>query len=117
MPDLGVPELLIVAVIVLLLFGPGKAADIGGSLGRSIREVRKATREDDGTPPPAASVPAAPALTMSSSADVVAPGADLAAAMAPAGGGRFCTECGAAIAATTQKFCTGCGTSVAQPVA
>ena len=30
MPDLGVPELLIIAVIVLLLFGPGKAADIGG---------------------------------------------------------------------------------------
>jgi sec-independent protein translocase protein TatA len=37
MPDLGVPELLIIAVIVLLLFGPGKAADIGGSLGKSIR--------------------------------------------------------------------------------
>lgn len=52
MPDLGVPELLIIAVIVLLLFGPGKAADIGGSLGKSIREFRKATREDDEPPAP-----------------------------------------------------------------
>jgi sec-independent protein translocase protein TatA len=112
MPDLGVPELLIVAVIVLLLFGPGKAADIGGALGRSIREFRKASNEDEGTV-------SAPAATLPAPADVVAPGVDTGASVEPAGAGRtrFCIECGTAVASDAQKFCTSCGTSLAQPVA
>ena len=57
MPDIGIPELLIIAVLVLLLFGPGRAADIGASLGKGIRQFRKAAREDGASPPvvPAAS--------------------------------------------------------------
>ena len=50
MPDIGVPELLIIAVIVVLLFGPGKAADLGGSLGKSIREFRRASSGADDPP-------------------------------------------------------------------
>jgi sec-independent protein translocase protein TatA len=106
MPDLGVPELLIIAVIVLLLFGPGKAADIGSSLGKSIREFRKATQEDDGTPTP-------PPVQLASSADVVAPAADTVAAPAPTAS-RYCVECGSGIA-QSQKFCTGCGKPAAEP--
>lgn len=45
MPQLGVPELIIILVIVLILFGAGKLADVGGALGRGIREFRKASRE------------------------------------------------------------------------
>lgn len=43
----GTTELIIVLVIVLLIFGAGKLTDVGGALGKSIREFRKATREDD----------------------------------------------------------------------
>ena len=43
MPHLGLPELLIVLVIILVLFGAGKLADIGGALGKGIREFRKAS--------------------------------------------------------------------------
>ncbi|MEI2691167.1 MAG: twin-arginine translocase TatA/TatE family subunit [Anaerolineae bacterium] len=43
----GWPELLIVAVIILLLFGASKLTDIGSSLGKGIREFRKAVHEDD----------------------------------------------------------------------
>ena len=35
--NLGVPELIIILVVVLLLFGPGRIARIGGELGKSIR--------------------------------------------------------------------------------
>ena len=42
MPEVGVPELLIIAVIALVIFGPAKVADVGGALGKSIREFRKA---------------------------------------------------------------------------
>jgi sec-independent protein translocase protein TatA len=39
--DLGAPELLIVLVIVLLLFGGGRVAHLGSDLGKGIREFRK----------------------------------------------------------------------------
>jgi sec-independent protein translocase protein TatA len=45
MPHLGVPELVIILVIVLILFGAGKLADIGGAMGKGIREFRKASKE------------------------------------------------------------------------
>ena len=45
MPTLGVPELIIILVIVLILFGAGKLADIGGALGKGIREFRSASKE------------------------------------------------------------------------
>jgi sec-independent protein translocase protein TatA len=111
MPDLGVPELLIVAVIVLLLFGPGKAQDIGGALGKSIREFRKASKEEDDDPAPAR------ASSQPAGADMIAPSADVKVVTGAEGGAqaagptRFCTSCGTAYA-DSQKFCTGCGASV-----
>jgi sec-independent protein translocase protein TatA len=44
---LGVPELLIILVIVIAVFGAGRIAGIGGALGGSIREFKKAVKEDD----------------------------------------------------------------------
>lgn len=43
----GVPELLIVLVIVILVFGTAKLSGVGGALGNSIREFRKAVTTDD----------------------------------------------------------------------
>ncbi|MBA3534725.1 MAG: twin-arginine translocase TatA/TatE family subunit [Ardenticatenales bacterium] len=40
MPTLGLPELLIIAVILVLVFGVGKLGDVGGALGRGIREFK-----------------------------------------------------------------------------
>ncbi|MBI2957226.1 MAG: twin-arginine translocase TatA/TatE family subunit [Chloroflexi bacterium] len=37
----GLPELLIILVIVLLIFGAGKLPQIGGAIGKSIKEFRK----------------------------------------------------------------------------
>jgi sec-independent protein translocase protein TatA len=38
--DFGVPELLIILVIVVLLFGPGRIGKIAGELGKGIRNFR-----------------------------------------------------------------------------
>lgn len=38
--DFGAPELLIILVIVLLLFGPGRIGKIAGELGKGIRSFR-----------------------------------------------------------------------------
>lgn len=93
MPELGVPELLIVAVIVLLLFGPGKMADIGGALGKGIREFRKASNEDGDGQAGGGGLPVAHAA-----------GPDESAGARP----KYCIECGAAVTAE-QKFCSACG--------
>jgi sec-independent protein translocase protein TatA len=41
MPNIGVPELLIVLVIVLVIFGASRLTDIMGALGKGVAEFRK----------------------------------------------------------------------------
>lgn len=43
MPGIGVPELLIVLVIVLVIFGASRLTDIMGALGKGVAEFRKGT--------------------------------------------------------------------------
>ncbi len=40
-------HLLIVLAIILLIFGPGKLSGLGSAVGSSIRDFKKATRDDD----------------------------------------------------------------------
>lgn len=37
----GVPELLVILVVALVIFGPGKLPEIGGALGKGIRDFKK----------------------------------------------------------------------------
>jgi sec-independent protein translocase protein TatA len=48
--DIGMPELLIVLVIVLLVFGVGRLGKIGGELGTAIRQFRDGLKSDDVPP-------------------------------------------------------------------
>jgi sec-independent protein translocase protein TatA len=43
LPNIGMPELLIVLVIVMVVFGAGKLPEIGAGLGKAIRGFKKAT--------------------------------------------------------------------------
>ncbi len=47
MLGLGAPELLIILVIVLLVFGASRLRGLGGALGGSIREFKQAVRDDE----------------------------------------------------------------------
>ena len=55
MPEIGVPEVLIIIAIIVVLFGASRIADLGGALGRGIREFRHALHEDDDDRPTAGS--------------------------------------------------------------
>ena len=39
---IGVPELIIILVVALVIFGPGKLPEIGSALGKGIRDFKKA---------------------------------------------------------------------------
>jgi sec-independent protein translocase protein TatA len=44
---IGLPELLVVLVIVLVIFGASRLHDIGGALGGAISEFRRSVSEQD----------------------------------------------------------------------
>ncbi len=45
MPNIGLPELLVILVIVVLIFGAGKLPQLGKGLGEGIKNFRDAMRE------------------------------------------------------------------------
>jgi sec-independent protein translocase protein TatA len=93
---LGFPELIIILVVVLLIFGASRLADVGGALGSSIREFRKAAKE----PEDEEQEQEEPRTAMATSAPAEAPRAD-----------RHCTSCGAKVDGDG-KFCASCGAPV-----
>lgn len=44
---IGIPELIIILVIILIIFGAGKLPEIGGGLGKAISNFRRATKDVD----------------------------------------------------------------------
>ena len=50
--DIGTPELLIVLVIVVLLFGPGRLANMMGEIGKGIRAFKESFSSDEKPDPP-----------------------------------------------------------------
>lgn len=45
--DIGMPELLIVLVVVVLVFGPGRLAKTMGEIGKGIRSFRDSFSSED----------------------------------------------------------------------
>ncbi len=83
---IGPWEIVILLVILVIIFGAGRLAQVGGALGKSVREFRGAMGEEPkATAPPAAAVPAAPPV--------------------------ICATCQSANPAG-QKFCSSCGGSL-----
>jgi sec-independent protein translocase protein TatA len=96
MPAIGPWELVIVLVIVVVIFGAGRLSDVGGALGKSIREFRKATTDESSAPHPVTAPPPAAPLT----SPTVTPSAVVE---------NKCPSC-ATVNPTGQVFCGQCGT-------
>ena len=84
LPSLGFPELMIIMVIALIIFGPRKLPDLGRSLGKSLAEFKRASNELRSTlddeiradeRKTAAPVPAVPAEASTDPADLHSPAA------------------------------------------
>lgn len=46
MPNIGIPELVIILVILLLLFGAKKLPELARSIGSSAKELRKGLKDE-----------------------------------------------------------------------
>src|SRR5438046_8343350 len=89
---IGPFELGLILLIVVLIFGAGKLADVGGAVGKSVREFRKASKDDE---------PHADASVTANSTS------NSAAASATTPETIFCAECGTKNPRSA-KFCAQC---------
>jgi sec-independent protein translocase protein TatA len=106
---LGAPELLIILAVVVLVFGGAKLADLGGSMGKGIKEFKKNIKDEDAEEAPAAKTEAAPPpapAPVESVSTVAAPNAVTAIK---------CPSC-EALNPANAKMCNQCGASLAAPV-
>lgn len=88
--DIGLQEMLVIGVIALLVFGPGKLPELGRMVGRALREFRRASDEfrstvetnlhindpDPISPPATVSVEPRPVAVLPSEAEAMSPGAE-----------------------------------------
>jgi len=44
---LGMPELIIILIIIVIIFGAGKLPEIGSGLGKGIKNFKKATKDEE----------------------------------------------------------------------
>jgi sec-independent protein translocase protein TatA len=96
MGELQPAHLIVILVIVLLVFGPGKLPAVGKAIGDSIREFQHATNSEDPDKPLAAADPTvrisgASTTRICRSCQSAVPRDD-----------RFCGQCGASLAAVSQ---------------
>ena len=47
--NIGIPELILILIVALVIFGPGKLPEIGKSLGKSIGEFKDALKKTEDT--------------------------------------------------------------------
>lgn len=47
--NIGIPELILVLIVALVVFGPGKLPDVGKALGKSIGEFKSALKKTEDT--------------------------------------------------------------------
>jgi sec-independent protein translocase protein TatA len=104
-------EIFILLLIVVVIFGAGRLSQVGGAMGKSVREFRGAVREE---PAPARAAATAPPTVTVTAPPVACPECQVAN---PATN-RFCSACGATMSGAARPAAAtvpGAAASPAQP--
>src|SRR5438094_6988685 len=102
--DIGFQEMLVIGVLALLVFGPGKLPELGRMIGRALREFRRASDEfrltvetnlhlndpDPIMPPAAAPIDPSPVATLPAETGAVSTSVESAPAVAVEPGEPYC---------------------------
>jgi sec-independent protein translocase protein TatA len=100
-------HLIVILVIVLLIFGPGKLPELGKAMGDGLRELKKATSGDDHKEA-AAPLAATTLPTATAPAPTVMP-----ISPPPTMAARACPSCRGTVP-VSDKFCGNCGATMEQ---
>lgn len=112
--NLGGPELFIVLLIVIVIFGAGRLSEIGGALGRGIREFRTATKDEhESATDAAAGTSKAPTASTTVTASTTPAATTVATAPTAPVGEITCPSCNT-VNPASQAFCGQCGTRLAR---
>jgi sec-independent protein translocase protein TatA len=103
-------HLIVVLVIVLLIFGPGKLPELGKAMGDGLRELKKATGTEDKD---AAAAAASTTATAPTAAAAVAPTPATVTPISAAAAMHVCPSCRGSVP-DGDKFCGNCGASMEQ---
>ena len=103
--DIGFQEMLVIGVLALLVFGPGKLPELGRMIGRALREFRRAsdefrstvetnlhTNDPDPIIPPETPIIEPPIATAPSETGVVTPAEEAAPSVAVEPGEPYCAQ-------------------------
>ena len=112
---LGPMELVIILLVLVLLFGATRIADIGSGLGKGIREFRKNVKDEEEEEAAAAAPPATAAPPPAVHTESVAPTPVSASNGTETLSAVKCASC-ETLNVATAKFCTNCGAALAAPV-
>src|ERR687883_219886 len=105
-------HLIVVLVIVLLIFGPGKLPELGKAVGEGLKELKKATSgEADANATPGSTTHAASTTAGASTAAAPAVAPAPMPAPAPSVATAPCPKCNAAVP-VGDKFCSACGSAM-----
>lgn len=99
---MGIPELVIIVVIVLIIFGPKNLPKIGSALGKTVKNVREGMEE--GKDDKDAESP----IESHDDVEVIEDEDDADAPEQASSDSVFCSKCGAKNAADAE-FCSKCG--------
>ena len=112
MPAFGPWELIVILLIVVVIFGAGRLSEVGGAVGKSIREFRKATTDEAAAAQAQQQAIAAPPPGAPLAATTAAPPLAATPTSPPAAAvivENKCPSC-ATVNPTGQVFCGQCGT-------
>ncbi|HXL45460.1 MAG TPA: twin-arginine translocase TatA/TatE family subunit [Candidatus Binatia bacterium] len=104
--DIGFQEMLVIGVLALLVFGPGKLPELGRMIGRALREFRRASDEFRSTvetnlhlndpdpiiPPASAPVESAPVAALPSETGAVSTAVEPTSSVAVEPGEPYCAQ-------------------------
>lgn len=111
---LGIPEILIILVIVLVIFGPKNLPKLGKSLGKTVKNIREGMEEvdDNGNAVSDTAAEVVEDITSAAEGGAVDEVEDTAPAESE-GDSVFCSHCGAKNPADV-GFCSKCGTKLSK---